>query len=428
MKRSFRLRLARFALALALAPLPSGAAEPIVPVAARAPGRAGALPPGLAPRWPAGSFELVEEGPHAVARLRLPGEDIAAFVANAAALDPPLDFRGRFPRVELRVDDVKRLGGLALRLSSDGFRESWFEFPLWIFADEHFNSLQGGAWTPTSFSFGSARVVGRPDRSAIDSVGWFVRDRPASEGGGPLTAEWRAFQAVDAAAEGVVSLTFDDGYDEHFSVAAPLLAEHGFRGTAYVMPDQLGLPGYVGVEQARALRDRYGWEVAAHHAKPFTSFAPKELDAEMRRIRRQLSELGFAEGARHLAYPEGRQDPRVVVRLARRHFATARLASGGPETLPPADPHRLRVLNVVRTTAPDEIARAARRAREHHEWLILMFHWLVEDPVRDTDYSIEAFRRALLLLAQEGAVVRTVGEVWDGLAGGRRGTTRATLR
>lgn len=426
MRHAFCSSLALSALALALAPAPGGA-EPAVPVAARASGRAGALPPGLAPRWPAGRFELEEGNVRSVARLWLPGEDIAAFVANAAPLDPPLDFRGRFPRVELRVDDVKRLGGMAIRLSSDGFRESWFEFPLSIFADEHFNSLQGGVWTPLTFSFGSARVVGHPDRSAIDSVGWFVRDRPVSAGGGPLAVEWRAFQAVDAAAQGVVSLTFDDGYDEHFVVAAPLLAEHGFRGTAYVMPDQLGLPGYVSVEQARALRDRYGWEVAAHHFRAFTTFAPAELDAETQRTRRQLDELGFAEGARHLAYPEGRQDPRIV-RLARRYFATARLASGGPETLPPADPHRLRVMNVVRTTAPEDIARAARQAREHHEWLILMFHWLVEDPVRDTDYSIDAFRRALALLAQEGVVVRTVGEVWDGLADRRNGPARASAR
>ncbi len=393
--------------------------------AARPASPAGALPPGLAPRWPAGRFEVATEGARPVARLLLPGEGIAALVANAAPLDPPLDLRGRFPRVELRVDDVTRLGGMAFRLSSDGLRESYFEFSVPVFADEHSNLLQGGTWVPLTFSFGAARVVGRPDRSAIDAVGWFVRDRAASEGGGPLVAAWRAFRTVVEPPQGVVSLTFDDGYDEHFTVAAPLLAEHGFRGTAYVMPDQLGAAGYLTLDQVRALHRRYGWEIAAHHARPFTSFAPSELDAEMQSICQRLSALGFADGARHLAYPEGRHDPRVVVRLARRHFATARLASAGPETLPPGDPHRLRVLNVVSSTTPEEIARAARQAREHHEWSILMFHWLVEAPERDTEYAIDAFRRALVLLEQEGAVVRTVGEVWDGLP---RTTSGASAR
>jgi hypothetical protein len=98
----------------------------------------------------------------------------------------------------------------------------------------------------------------------------------------------------------------------------------------------------------------------------------------------------------------------------RARFATARLAAGGAETLPPADPHRLRAWNVLAATPPEELAAAARRAREEREWLILMFHFLVERPARETEYAIAEFRRALAGIAASGAAVRPVGEVWPG--------------
>jgi peptidoglycan/xylan/chitin deacetylase (PgdA/CDA1 family) len=218
----------------------------------------------------------------------------------------------------------------------------------------------------------------------------------------------------------VVSLTFDDGYDEHYAVAAPLLAEHGLRGTAYVMPDQVGQQGYMTREQLRALQQQFGWDVAAHHFTPLTEFPPGELPGVLDGIQGWLAQNGFG-GGRHLAYPLGKHDARVLAPV-RPRFATARLASGGAETLPPADPHRLRAMNVLDSTPPEALVAAARRAREEREWLILMFHFLVDSPRRETEYPIEALREAIAGIARAGVAVRPVSEVdlRDGPGSGAR--------
>ena len=48
-----------------------------------------------------------------------------------------------------------------------------------------------------------------------------------------------------------VVITFDDGYEETSTVAAPLLRQFGFRATVFVTPTEVGLPGFMTWEQLR---------------------------------------------------------------------------------------------------------------------------------------------------------------------------------
>jgi peptidoglycan/xylan/chitin deacetylase (PgdA/CDA1 family) len=402
MKRRARCALGTLAALLAGA-LPVSAAEV----------DAFATPERWARRWAEGSLETGSDRGRVFLRCETQGDGALALVANRQPFDPPLDFTGRFPKVWIRVADVSRLAGMEIRLSSDDLAGSWFAFRVPLFEDERFGPLQSGSWVPLTLGFGSAEVVGRPDRSAIDAVGWVVRDHGSAAEPRPVVADWGGFALVDEPARGVISLTFDDGYDEHFEVAARLMAERGLRGTAYVIPGAVGRSGHMSLEQLHALRERYGWDVAAHHATPFTEMTPAELRRALRGIQHFLRGHGFREGALHVAFPLGKHDVGTVLPEVRRHFQTARLASAGPETLPPADAHRLRVVNVVRTTRPQEIEAAALRAVRHREWLILMFHYLVEEPRLDTEYAIEDFRRVVELLGRAGVPVRTLAEVWS---------------
>jgi hypothetical protein len=80
------------------------------------------------------------------------------------------------------------------------------------------------------------------------------------------------------------------------------------------------------------------------------------------------------------------------------------------------DPHRLRAFNVLRSTPPEALVAAAERARDEREWLILMFHFLVETPELDTEYAIRDLRAAAVGIAAAGVRVAPVSEVWRGLA------------
>ncbi len=340
-----------------------------------------------------------------------PGDGTPVAVVNSSPYEPPLDFTNRFLKIRVRVDDVMRLSGMEFHLFSDAERTQAFVLPIALFADEEANLLQDGEWTTVTLSPGAARRTGNPDLAAIREIVWLVADNGSAESPAPLRADWSELAAVEAR-RGVVTLTFDDGYDEHYSVAAKLMAERGLRGTAYVLSDRLGQPGYMNLEEVHALQDVYGWDVAAHHQDPFTGLPPEELHRVIWETRGFLDHEGF-DSAHHLAYPLGKYDTQNVLPLVRRYFTTGRLASGGPETLPPGDPYRLRAMNVLSTTAPEEILAAAQRADSNGEWLILMFHFLVAAPDRDTEYPLEQFARTVELLADARVDVRPLSEVWN---------------
>lgn len=53
-----------------------------------------------------------------------------------------------------------------------------------------------------------------------------------------------------------VAFTFDDGFEEHYNLVAPILEKYGFRGTFNVIVDRVGSKGYMTWDQLRDLNRR----------------------------------------------------------------------------------------------------------------------------------------------------------------------------
>lgn len=366
--------------------------------------------------WGAGRVEASASEPASLARAITTGRGDLSIITTEAVFDEPVDFRGRFVESRLRVDDTGRLSALEIRLMTSV--DDYFVFQAPIFGDPAWSPLQSGSWLTLTASFGEARRVGKPRRDSIERISYLVRDRGASDAGEPrpLTLDLGPLRALPQHPTGAVSLTFDDGYDEHFLVAAPLLEKYGFTATAYVIPEQIGLEGYMTLDELRVLHRTYGWELGAHHLRPLTEMDEATLRAELDGVQRYLADRDLTAGGRHLAYPFGKQEPLRVLPAVRRSFQTARLAAAGPETLPPGDPHLLRAFEVRSTTTTEEIEAAVAQAALHGEWLILMFHHLVDEPDIDTAYPTPQFERVLDLLAAADLPVRSVGQVFRELA------------
>jgi len=359
--------------------------------------------------WKEGKVETTREMGKSFVRITTDGKTNPTLAAMSG-IAPAIDASKRFVKVLLRVQGFENLSGIELRVSSDSLKGAWYSYTVPLYGDLEYNLLQDGEWTAVTMTLGANNATGAPKRAAIDSLGIAVSDK----GKGPVQLDFGGFALVDEPNEGVVSFTFDDGYKEHLT-AMKLLAEHGWHGTAYVIPQTIGSPIYLS-EQDLVEIQRLGSDVAAHDDPPFTEVPPNELEPRLRRIQSFLVEHGFALGAQHLAYPLGKQETRRVRPTVDRLFATARLAGSGPETLPPADPHLLRAFNVTDSTTPEQVGAAAQRARDNHEWLILMFHWLPEKAAKPTDYSMADFKRAIDAVAKTGVRVAPVSEVWAQIA------------
>ncbi|MEW6221005.1 MAG: polysaccharide deacetylase family protein [Thermodesulfobacteriota bacterium] len=109
----------------------------------------------------------------------------------------------------------------------------------------------------------------------------------------------------------VLALTFDDGFQSDYSLAAPLMLDRGQSATFFITTSFVGTAGYVGWPAVRELA-ALGFEVASHsHGHPFLSRLPTAaLLADLRESRQRLEDaisrpvpglaLPFGDGSRRV--------------------------------------------------------------------------------------------------------------------------------
>ncbi|CAN7220886.1 glycosyltransferase [Phenylobacterium sp. LjRoot225] len=119
-----------------------------------------------------------------------------------------------------------------------------------------------------------------------------------------------------------VLITFDDGYLDVLTQAAPAMERYGFVGTVFLVTEEMGGTArwdaaygpparLMDWAQAEALRAR-GWSFGAHSARhlPLTGLSPDELRRELTESREAIAgRLGTCSG---LAYPYGDVDEAVA--------------------------------------------------------------------------------------------------------------------
>ena len=109
-----------------------------------------------------------------------------------------------------------------------------------------------------------------------------------------------------------VVLTFDDGSETDFLVAAPLLETLGFSATFYVIAGFLDRPGYLTHTQLRCLSDM-GFEIGSHSLTHvhLTDVPLTRLRDELAGSRASLEDV-IGREVRHFSCPGGRWSARIA--------------------------------------------------------------------------------------------------------------------
>lgn len=105
-----------------------------------------------------------------------------------------------------------------------------------------------------------------------------------------------------------VVITFDDGCETDLIVAAPLLKEHMFSATFYVVSGWVGKPGFLTTVQLRELASM-GFEIGSHsRSHAFLSdLSPQQIQAEIDGSKRELEQI-LGQPVRHFSCPGGRSN------------------------------------------------------------------------------------------------------------------------
>lgn len=246
-----------------------------------------------------------------------------------------------------------------------------------------------------------------------------VQGRITTVGAGTCEAfgVWGEYQAtvrIVVRREGVLTLTFDDGWKSARSVALPILADAGLVGNVAVVPGTVGWPAYLSVEEMASL-NAAGWAFVSHgmtHAD-LTTLSPEEVVAEITGPVRWLRERGLRAGnVLVVPYHEWGEREKELIRA---EFAAARGRTVDwywPEFMAdwrPSDPYAITTIDasaLARTEAGRDSAMAyVEQAVSEGRLLDLMFH--------DIGPADEAGFRALIQrVARYGDRVRTWSEIY----------------
>ncbi|MCL4486217.1 MAG: polysaccharide deacetylase family protein [Nitrospirae bacterium] len=153
----------------------------------------------------------------------------------------------------------------------------------------------------------------------------------------------------EAAASGrpAVAVTFDDGYETDWRLAAPVLSKFGIPATFFVATGHIGAPGMLTESMVAELSARPIFRIGSHgESHRFLSeLSEEECEDELRRSLEKVRALTGQKEA-EISAPGGRTSPRVAD-LARKTGYRAQATSRPGLFLPGGDPFSIPRLPVM---------------------------------------------------------------------------------
>src|SRR5690554_362240 len=324
----------------------------------------------------------------------------------------PLDLSDTFLRLRLKVLGVKHLTDVYLYLSDDGFEthDTYRLLNFWGAPAERV--LDDGVWGTLSTNLGTPLAAPTVDLERVTDLQLSFVD----DGTAPVTVWLDGLDALPRPERGVVTVMFDDARSGVYELALPQARRFGIRASVAVIPELVGVGSFMTLEQLHTLERFADWELVAHHTSAldhgFDSLSEEGLRAELEGVKAWMLEHGFRRGVDVIAYPHGLID-QGAVDVVRGYFAAGRtIARGsGLETLPPADPFRVRALSVTSSDSVATLTAAIDQAEREKGWLVLVFHQFTNSPPQHApQYGGLDFAQVMAHLARANVDVLTFSE------------------
>ncbi len=122
--------------------------------------------------------------------------------------------------------------------------------------------------------------------------------------------------------EKIVILTFDDGYDDNFIYAKPILEKYGFKGTFFIISGKIGHSGYMSEDQVKELSQEH--EIGSHsYSHPsIAKLSDYYLEREIMQSKQDLEKI-TGKKIISFCYPAGKYDDKAVAKLSESGYKVA---------------------------------------------------------------------------------------------------------
>ena len=116
-------------------------------------------------------------------------------------------------------------------------------------------------------------------------------------------------------------LTFDDGLENFYNNAFPILVEKQLPFILFITTDNIGRVGYLSMKQIREIAEYPGCTIGSHcvHHKEMTDLSVEEIEKEFRESKQTIENWLPNKMCEYIAYPFGSNDSDVR-KIARRYY------------------------------------------------------------------------------------------------------------
>lgn len=155
-----------------------------------------------------------------------------------------------------------------------------------------------------------------------------------------------------------VIITFDDGYEDNYTYAYPVLKKYDLKATIFLACKVIGKPHFLKIEQIIQMQDLISFQSHTLSHRVLTKLTPEEIENEMSESKRILEGL-FGNEVNVLAYPEGKISSNIS-QIAKKYYKYAVLSYGGYYNKN-SDPHEIKRIFVSRWM---DIAKFEKKLKE----------------------------------------------------------------
>ncbi len=213
---------------------------------------------------------------------------------------------------------------------------------------------------------------------------------------------------------GLVTLTFDDGWEANVSTALPIMQQYGFLST------QFYATGFLNGEDYQSLANVWKFidadhEIGSHSVThpDLTTLSPEALDYELRESRRFLEDT-FGVKIKNFASPFGAYNNNVIQAI-QGYYESHRSVDVGYNSKDNYDQWRFKVQNMTPTTTLAEYQAWLQHAKSKKLWLILVYHKVENSNVGPYDSTTDQFAAQMAALSTSAIVVATMQQAIEEL-------------
>lgn len=177
---------------------------------------------------------------------------------------------------------------------------------------------------------------------------------------------------------GLLTLTFDDGWEDNHQNVLPILNSNGLKSTQFYATQFIQDSG-----QESKITDFYqaGHEIGSHSVThpDLTTLSQTSLLQELVDSKTYLENLIGAGTITNFALPYGSYNDNVLNQIKAR-YAANRTVDDGYNSKDNFDRYRLKVKNILSSTTSNEVNTWINKAKNDKTWLILVYHRVGANP------------------------------------------------